>query len=291
MNPHVEFVCAFLFALSSWLAVNGIWAQLPALVASGLPEGWALPTYLSLAIQLSNLFPLCYMLLRWLGFVPPTRFSVWFIVTLGAASCWLLGIFWQRTALVGQSAHSVGLLALSVALGGVDCLTSLVFLPVMDALSSRASVVAFAIGEASTGAVCALLSFAVGLALSPSVATTVYFELLAAVTLLSGAAYFCCLMRIHNPPANGQGERYLAAVSLENSVAEELALAVNSPLLPREPPASDSSTLHWTAYLVMLLLNVFQNGTSSAGLLSCLLCCHGGCLFAASVSHSSFSRR
>ncbi|VEL06807.1 unnamed protein product [Protopolystoma xenopodis] len=43
-----------LFGLGSWCIVNGLWVELPELVEA-LPEGWNLPTYLSLIIQVSTL--------------------------------------------------------------------------------------------------------------------------------------------------------------------------------------------------------------------------------------------
>ena len=39
-----------LFGMGSWVAINGVWAELPILVSS-LPESWNLPTYLVLLIQ------------------------------------------------------------------------------------------------------------------------------------------------------------------------------------------------------------------------------------------------
>ena len=52
---HISFTwgTAFLlilFGLSSWIAINGLWMELPLLVNS-LPEGWNLPAYLSIIIQ------------------------------------------------------------------------------------------------------------------------------------------------------------------------------------------------------------------------------------------------
>ena len=42
-----------LFSLSSWVAINGLWMELPLLV-NVLPEGWNLPAYLSILIQVSH---------------------------------------------------------------------------------------------------------------------------------------------------------------------------------------------------------------------------------------------
>ena len=41
---------AILFGISSWISINGLWVELPMLV-SELPEQWALPSYLSIIVQ------------------------------------------------------------------------------------------------------------------------------------------------------------------------------------------------------------------------------------------------
>ena len=43
---------AVLFGISSWISINGLWVELPMLV-NELPEGWALPSYLSIIVQVS----------------------------------------------------------------------------------------------------------------------------------------------------------------------------------------------------------------------------------------------
>ena len=45
---------AVLFGISSWISINGLWVELPLLVQN-LPEGWALPSYLSIIVQVSIL--------------------------------------------------------------------------------------------------------------------------------------------------------------------------------------------------------------------------------------------
>ena len=39
-----------LFALASWIDINGLWVELPLLVEQS-PEGWSLPSYLTIIIQ------------------------------------------------------------------------------------------------------------------------------------------------------------------------------------------------------------------------------------------------
>lgn len=48
-KPLVD-VLAALFGIGAWVAINGLWVELPLLVDQ-LPEGWNLPSYLSVIIQ------------------------------------------------------------------------------------------------------------------------------------------------------------------------------------------------------------------------------------------------
>lgn len=48
-KPLVD-VLAALFGVGAWVAINGLWVELPLLVDQ-LPEGWNLPSYLSVIIQ------------------------------------------------------------------------------------------------------------------------------------------------------------------------------------------------------------------------------------------------
>ena len=54
---------AVVFGMASWVSVNGLWVELPVLV-SVLPESWALASYLSVIVQIANLGPISYALLR-----------------------------------------------------------------------------------------------------------------------------------------------------------------------------------------------------------------------------------
>ncbi|XP_036904848.1 solute carrier family 52, riboflavin transporter, member 2 isoform X3 [Sturnira hondurensis] len=52
-----------LFGMGSWAAINGIWVELPVVVKD-LPEGWSLPSYLSVLLALGNLGLLAVTLWR-----------------------------------------------------------------------------------------------------------------------------------------------------------------------------------------------------------------------------------
>ena len=49
VSPLV-YVLVMLFGISSWIDINGIFVELPLMV-NVLPEGWDLPSYISLIIQ------------------------------------------------------------------------------------------------------------------------------------------------------------------------------------------------------------------------------------------------
>uniref|UniRef100_A0A2R9BPR3 Riboflavin transporter n=1 Tax=Pan paniscus TaxID=9597 RepID=A0A2R9BPR3_PANPA len=53
-RPVLTHLLVALFGMGSWAAVNGIWVELPVVVKE-LPEGWSLPSYVSVLVALGNL--------------------------------------------------------------------------------------------------------------------------------------------------------------------------------------------------------------------------------------------
>ncbi|KAK5864241.1 hypothetical protein PBY51_001200 [Eleginops maclovinus] len=198
------------FGLGSWVAVNGVWVELPLLVTS-LPEGWLLPSYLTLIIQLANLGPLLVTLLHRLT---PGRLHepavISCLLCLGVTSCILLAFFWDRTTVVGGGPHSTAFFVLTFFLSLVDCTSSVTFLPFMMQLPEE-YVSSFFVGEGLSGFLpaAAALAQSVGFTkcvnsssgnmtehsimqteyLPPSFSTEVFFFLLAAMMCLSLAAF------------------------------------------------------------------------------------------------------
>lgn len=43
-----------MFGVGAWISINGLWVELPLLVQT-LPEGWSLPSYMSIVIQIANI--------------------------------------------------------------------------------------------------------------------------------------------------------------------------------------------------------------------------------------------
>lgn len=142
------FALFVVFGISSWLTVNSTWAELPELV-NHVPEGWAIATYMSFAMQLANVGPLCYSYLRVRGLVA-MHSVIYSLLLLGTVASLLLAVLWDHTTRVGGSSHSVALLLLCFASGVVDCTTTLVYWP-FAALFPKPYTVAMAVGESLSG--------------------------------------------------------------------------------------------------------------------------------------------
>lgn len=204
--------CAF--GLGSWVAVNGLWVELP-LIVNSLPEGWDLPSYLTVIIQLANLGPLLVTLMHKLC---PGRLSeravIYSILSIGILSCILLVFFWDQTTLVAGASHSTAFFIITFFLSLVDCTSSVTFLPFMMQLPAR-YITTYFIGEGLSGFIPGVVALAqgVGMAkcvnssqtsgnytdqevwslqteyLSPNFSTEVFFSFLAAMMCISLAAF------------------------------------------------------------------------------------------------------
>jgi len=161
--------CAF--GLGSWLAVNGLWVELP-LVVQVLPEGWGLPSYLTVIIQLANLGPLLVTLTHKLR---PGRLNeaavIYAVLTVGVVSCVLLASFWRVTTVVGGAPHSTAFFIITFFLALVDCTSSVTFLPFMARLPA-AYVTTYFIGEGLSGFVPGLVALAQGVGMATCVNVT-----------------------------------------------------------------------------------------------------------------------
>ncbi|XP_005072582.1 solute carrier family 52, riboflavin transporter, member 3 [Mesocricetus auratus] len=152
-------VCAF--GMGSWVAINGLWVELPLLVTE-LPEGWDLPSYLTVVIQLANIGPLLVTLLH--RFQPGCLSEVpviFLILCIGMAACILLAFLWNVTSWMQGGQHSVAFIVLTFFLALVDCTSSVTFLPFMSQLPTF-YLTTFFIGEGLSGLLPALVALAQG---------------------------------------------------------------------------------------------------------------------------------
>ena len=124
-------IMALLFGIGAWISVNGMWVQLPLLVQT-LPEGWNLPSYMSVIIQVANIGPILYSILR---VTVPSRikdsYCIYMVMAIGTVSAILMVFFWRQTTYVDGAERSSALLVLLFFLALVDCSSSVLFMPFM----------------------------------------------------------------------------------------------------------------------------------------------------------------
>ncbi|XP_037331081.2 riboflavin transporter 2 [Pungitius pungitius] len=152
---------ACLFGMGSWVSINGLWVELP-LVVPQIPEGWYLPSYLSVLIQMANVGPLFVTLMH--RFRPGAlneAAAIYAIIGLGTAASFLLAFFWRETAEVAGAPRSVALLVLTFFLATVDCTSSVTFLPFMMRLKAQ-YLTTYYIGEGLSGLLPALVALIQG---------------------------------------------------------------------------------------------------------------------------------
>ncbi|XP_026225726.1 riboflavin transporter 2-like [Anabas testudineus] len=154
-------VLACLFGMGSWVAINGMWVELPLIVPE-IPERWYLPAYLTILIQMANIGPLFITLMhRFRPGALDEQPVIYCIVGLGIVATFLLAFFWRQTITIGGSLHSVPLLVLSFLLSVVDCTSSVTFLPFMMRLHPQYLTTYF-VGEGLSGLVPALVALIQG---------------------------------------------------------------------------------------------------------------------------------
>lgn len=153
---------AVLFGMGSWVSINGLWVELPLLVPQ-IPEGWYLPSYLSVLIQMANIGPLFVTLMH--RFCPGKLNEtavIYIIIGLGTVASFLMGFFWKETLMVLDSPRSVALLVLTFFLAVVDCTSSVTFLPFMMQLKPE-YLTTYYIGEGVSGLLPALVALVQGI--------------------------------------------------------------------------------------------------------------------------------
>ncbi len=152
---------ACLFGMGSWVSINGLWVELPLIVPQ-IPEGWYLPSYLSILIQMANIGPLFVTLMH--RFRPGTLNEtavIYVIIILGTVASFLLGFLWKETVVVAGVPRSLALLILTFFLSAVDCTSSVTFLPFMMRLKPQ-YLTTYYIGEGVSGLLPALVALIQG---------------------------------------------------------------------------------------------------------------------------------
>ncbi|XP_019744005.1 solute carrier family 52, riboflavin transporter, member 3-A [Hippocampus comes] len=282
--------CAF--GLGSWVAVNGLWVELP-LIVNALPEGWELPSYLTVLIQMANLGPLLITLMHK---ARPGRLNeravILALLSVGVLSCVLLTFFWDRTSVVAGAPRSTAFFVITFFLSLVDCTSSVTFLPFMMALPAT-YVTTYYIGEGLSGFVPGVVALAQGVGMAkcvnatqgtggnhtsghdgflqteylpPNFSTEVFFFFLTAMMCVSLAA-FVALSRLRLPPAENPAGGSGASVGpgLDNPAAEidgrDLKRRDEEGGRARRPPAEPNDSRYRLTFIYFLV--VWVNGATN----------------------------
>lgn len=158
-KPLVD-VLAAVFGVGAWVAVNGLWVELPLLVTD-LPEGWNLPSYLSVIIQIANIGPIAYSVFKALQPAQHPAPVVYGVLAVGCIASLLLSMLWQKTSWLAGAEHSTALLSLVFLLALVDCTSSVLFMPYM-AFWREIYLPSYLVGEGLSGLLPALVALAQG---------------------------------------------------------------------------------------------------------------------------------
>ncbi|KAH7638285.1 riboflavin transporter 2 [Dermatophagoides farinae] len=141
-------ILAMLFGTGSWIALTGLWLEMPLLLQQ-LPEGWTLASHLNMMIQLANIGPLLYWIMKQNRFVNDIS-ATHIQMLIGLISCLMLIGFWQRTICIFGGEHSIFLLIFTFGLALVDCTSSVTFLPFMARFDSS-FMTPYLVGEGLSG--------------------------------------------------------------------------------------------------------------------------------------------
>ena len=166
----VSFVLVALFSMSSWMNIVGMWVELPIMV-DALPEGWNLPFYMTLIIQLANVGPAIYTIYnkckkRRQSHNNEVLFCI-IIMSTSIISCILTSIFWNYTVFINDHFSSLPVFLLLSFSSLASCTSTLIFLPFMSRFISQ-YMYAYYFGQGLSGLVPGVLGLFQGLGGNPT---------------------------------------------------------------------------------------------------------------------------
>lgn len=148
-NPWVD-TFAVLFGIGTWIGINSTYLQFPLLVASA-PEGWSLPSYIVIIIQVANIGPILYTITQRYS---PRKMNdshlIYGLYLIGIVGAILMSFFYDRTLVVGETERSVPLLIIVFLLALVACTSSVLFMPYMGRFKHM-YLITYLIGEGLSG--------------------------------------------------------------------------------------------------------------------------------------------
>ncbi|XP_060798651.1 riboflavin transporter 2-like [Neoarius graeffei] len=168
-------VLACLFGMGSWVTICGLWVELPLIVPQ-VPEGWYLPSCLSILTQSANVGPLFVTLMHRFrpGKLNETA-VIYFIISFGTLSSLLLAFVWKETVVIQGVERSIYFLILTFFIATVDCTSSVTFLPFMMQLKPE-YLTTYYVGEGLSGLIPAVVALIQGVGVMQCVNSTQNFS-------------------------------------------------------------------------------------------------------------------
>lgn len=197
-----------MFGIGSWILVNSLYTQLPLLVQSA-PEGWNLPSYLSIAIQSGNLGPLLYSAWRKKFGNQYDRPLTISLLILGIISIFLMAMFYNVSGIIFNQPHSIVLCTLTFAIALVGCTSSVLFIPSLSQYSD-VYLVTYMVGEGISGFIPSIIAIIQGVGFTTCntvvrngqniteksitnahFSSGLFFTIIGTIMFMSTLSYFC----------------------------------------------------------------------------------------------------
>lgn len=153
------------WGLGTWLGVNGLFVQLPLLVER-LPEGWALPSSMSVAVAAANVGLVLYALLKRLLPRLPDSLYIYGLLAIGMASLILNSFLHTETVVINNQERSVAFLLLTFSTALVGCTSSVLFYPYLRHFR-QIYLATYLVGEGLSGFLPSILSLIQGVGGEP----------------------------------------------------------------------------------------------------------------------------
>lgn len=267
-----------LFGISAWLSVNAVYTQLPLLIETA-PEGWNLPSYLSILIQMANIGPILFSILkRYCPSCVRDSVLIFLIMVLGTISLLLMSLFYDVHMTVFSGSHSIPLFILTFCIALVGCTSSVLFIPFMNNYP-EIHLVSYLVGEGLSGFIPSIVSLVQGVGITNCINVTDAINATKSVPvntppLFSSRLFFilmCFLMCMStlsflllNRLPSCKAVR-VRKQSITTSRSSTMETAHNNGLHMENPiPISNASTLSPSLYIGLLLLqsviSMFANG-------------------------------
>ena len=282
-------ILSCLFGIGSWVVMNGLFVELPNLV-NHAPEGWKLPSFMSVIVQLANIGPIFYTITN--RYCVKVRkdllehYSICLILIVGIVGSILLACYWKSTSTIFGAEHSTAFLLLTFTIALVDCTSSVTFLPFMSTLPAF-YMSPFYVGENLSSLVASIFGLAQGVEIYKNVNTSttnnssslaviveparfsqsVFFSILGSLMFVCLVSYLL-LSSLPSIKRLYTGTEPLVPSSyaqFTNSITSDSEFNGDSTRTDTDfGQLKKDHTLMRCCFVSMLLLNVFQNGVMSS---------------------------